>query len=128
MDLSFIADAIDGEGEIDYGNDLDRFDLNGDGDLTADDCPFPGGSLEAKLWWKNVLQPYVASQATDAHVAEFGDSVVGAYQGKPLVPGVAGPGQGDFQYLVDKLRVTQGLSYSSAAKIAGKIKVMKYGS
>ena len=56
--------------------------------------------------------------------------MVGAYYGKPLVPGVEGSPsepQGDFQYLVDKLMVTQGLDKMSAVKITSKIRFMKYG-
>ena len=112
---------------IDFHNDADKFDLNGDGDIDASDCPFPGGSTEAKLWWRNIMEPWVQSKIGPEHVEQYGDSVVGVYKGKPLVPGEAGPGQGDFKFLVDKIRTIEGLSYNSAVKIAGKVKFRMYG-
>jgi hypothetical protein len=127
MSLDFIADSLDGDGNIDFKTDMDRFDLNNDGEITADDCPFPPGSAEAKLWWRNIMVPYAQQSITAEHVEQYGDSVVGAYKGKPLVPGQSGAGQGDFQFLVDKIRITQGLSYHSSVKIAGKVQNMRYG-
>lgn len=111
-------------------DDLAKHDLNGDGVITAQDCPFSPGTLEAKMWVKQVLEPYVQQQITPEMKAQYGDKVVGAYHGKPLVPGGEGSPsepQGDFTYLVDKLMLTQGLSKVSAAKVAGKIRFMKYG-
>jgi hypothetical protein len=127
MSLEFIADALDSEGTPDFKNDLDRYDLNSDGEITADDNPFMPGSPEAKLWWRNILEPYAQSQITPELQDQYGDRIVGVYKGKPLVPGEAGAGQGDFAFLVDKIRVTKGLEYLSAVKIAGKIKALKYG-
>jgi len=127
MSLDFIADSLSSDGNIDFKTDFENFDLNGDGDISADDCPFPGGTAEAKLWWRNIMEPWVQSQIGTEHTEQYGDSVVGVYKGKPLVPGEAGAGQGDFQFLVDKIRVTEGLSYSSAVKIAGKVKAVRYG-
>lgn len=128
LSLDFLADALDTDGDgIDFDVDHDKFDLDGDGDIDADDCPFPDGSAEAKLWWRNVMEPSAKHSIPDEFRAKYGDSVVGVYKGKPLVPGQAGPGQGDFQFLVDKIRTTQGLSYQSAVKIAGKIKFNMYG-
>jgi hypothetical protein len=123
--LDFIADALDTNGsDIDFDVDFDKYDLNSDGDITADDCPFPPGSAEAKLWWRNIMEPYAKSQLTDELRAEHGNAVVGVYKGKPLVPSSNASGTGDFQFLVDKIRYTHGLSYSSSVKIAGKIKYM----
>lgn len=127
MSLEFIADALNGDGNIDFDIDFDKFDLNSDGVLDASDCPFPGGSVEAKLWWRNVMEPFAHSDIRSEWTEQYGDDVVGGYKGKPLVPGQAGSGQGDFQFLVDKIRITQGLSYQSAVKIAGKIKVTRFG-
>lgn len=127
MSLDFIANSLDGDGNIDFNVDFDKYDLNGDNEINARDCPFVPGSAEAKLWFHNVLQPYVQSQVTPELQAKHGDGLVGVYKGKPLIPGSAGPGEGDFRFLVDKIRVTQGLSYSSAVKIAGKVKAWKYG-
>ena len=110
MDISFLTDALDGDGSEPF--DIKKFDMNKDGFLDANDCPFPHGSPEAKLWFKNILEPHVKGTME--------------YMGKPLVPGEAGPGQGDFDYLVAKIQITQGLSYFSAAKIAGKVKAMMY--
>lgn len=125
--LDFIADALDGDGNVDTKVDLEKFDLDGDGDIDANDCPFPGGSAEAKLWWRNILEPTLGQDIPPEIKAKYGDKVVGMYQGKPLVPGEAGPGQGDFQLLVDKIKVTQGLSHGSAVKIAAKVKYRMYG-
>lgn len=126
MSLDFIADALDGDGSIDTA-DMDRFDLNHDGIITGADCPFPMGSPEAKLWWKNVLEPSLTNNISPEMKAKYGDKIVGVYEGKALVPGVSGVDQGDFRFLVDKLQVTQGLSYGSAVKIAAKVKHMLYG-
>ena len=106
---------------------MEHFDINHDGLIDAHDCPFPAGSMKAKLWWKEVMEPVAHAQATKAMKAQYGDSVTGAYQDKPLVPGEAGAGQGDFQYLVDKLVVTRGLSPLAATKVAAKIKWNMYG-
>lgn len=125
--LDFITDALDGEQPIAWKTELNRFDFDGDKDIDIDDCPFEYGSAEAKLWWRNVLESHAQSQITPELSAKFGDKIVGVYHGKPLIPGEAGQGQGDFEFLVDKIRVTQGLDYVSAAKIAGKIKFTKYG-
>lgn len=126
MSPELIADSYD-DRDLGFKNNLDRYDLNGDGEITAYDCPFPYGSPEAKLWWNNIMEPYARTGITPEFQAKYGDSVVGAYNGKPLVPGEAGPGQGDFQFLVDKIKVTQGLAHSSAVKIAGKVQFLKYG-
>ena len=86
--------------------DISKFDMNGDNVLTAQDCPYAHGTLESKVWFSKVLEPYVKQQITEEMAAKYGDKVVGAYYGKPLVPGVEGSPsepQGDFQYLVDKL-------------------------
>lgn len=126
MSLDFIVDALDGDGNVDFKADMDRFDLNGDGEITIRDCPFGYGSPEAKLWWKNIMEPYVEQQITTEQTEQYGDRVVGAYKGRPLVPGEAGAGQGDFDFLVDKIQVTKGLSRNSAYNIAGKVKRMLY--
>lgn len=123
--LDFIADALDGDGNLD-ATELEKFDINDDGYITASDCPFVPGSAEAKLWYRNVLEPSLQN-VTPEMQAKYGDKLVGAYQGKPLVPGEAGPGQGDFQLLVDKIKITQGLSHGSAVKIAAKVKYTMYG-
>lgn len=87
------------------------FDTNGDGMIDVHDCPYPLGSKEAKLWWKQV-ETY-----SKAH---------GHFNGKPLIPG-PGPGQGDFDLLVNKLMVDRGLDHVSAVKIAGKVRHNLHG-
>ncbi len=111
-----------------YVTGLETVDLNADGVVDINDCPYPLGTPSAKKWFYQVLDPWVRSTppTKEAHDM-YGDSVTGMYQGKPLVPGVAGPGQADFKYMVDKIRITQGLSYEAASKIAGKVKAAKYG-
>ena len=127
ISLDFIAEALDGDGYVDTKIDLEKFDLNGDGGIDAYDCPFPGGSVEAKLWWRNILEPSLGQDIPEDLQAKYGEKLAGVYKGKPLVPGEAGPGQGDFQLLVDKIKVTQGLSHASAVKIAAKVKHSMYG-
>lgn len=102
-------------------------DRDGDGVITKYDCPFPFGSPQAKIWWDQVVEPYVKTQITPGMKAQYGDAVTGAYKGKPLVPNQIGPGQGDFEFLVDKLQVKEHLSAEAALKIALKAKEMKYG-
>jgi hypothetical protein len=112
-----------------FDGNISKFDVDGDRELTIEDAP-PHGSVEAKIWWKKVMEPYCRSQITPEMKQIFGDKVIGAYQGKALVPGEPGSDarpQNDFGFLVDKLRVTQGLDLFSAQKVAGKINQMKYG-
>lgn len=106
---------------------FDRFDLNHDGLISPADCPFDHGSFEAKMWWDRVMEPYARASVTIPMKAKYGDKVVGAFPThnmsgavamKPLVPGDAGPGQGDFEFLVQKLMIRQGLSEQQAARIA----------
>lgn len=127
IDLTFIADALDGGGNVGSQDNLDRFDLDKDGDIDAYDCPFPGGSCEAKLWWRNVMEPSIGQDIPPEIQERYGNEVVGMYNGKPLIPGFIEPGQGDFQFLVDKIKVTQGLSHSSAVKVASKVKHLMFG-
>lgn len=108
-------------------DDIDHWDLDNNGVLDINDCPFGKGTFEARVWTKQVLEPYVQQQITPEMKAQYGDKVVGAYKGLPLVPGEQGSNQGDFQYLVDKLQLTQGLSKMSAQKVAAKVRFMKYG-
>lgn len=127
--LDFIADALNGDGNIDFDVDFDKFDLNSDGVLSCEDCPFIPGSTEAKLWWRNVMEPYVHSRLEPSWTEHYGDSVVGGYKGKPLVPGIKGSSeypQGDFDFLKDKIKITQGLSEVSARKIAAKVMWNKF--
>lgn len=115
--------------DVGWDDNLDNLDLNNDGTLDVDDCPFLYGSPEAKLWWKNVMEPYAKSQSDPSWTEQYGDKVVGGYKGKPLVPGVKGSAnnpQGDFNFLSDKIRVTQGLSTLSAKKIAAKVMWSKF--
>ena len=122
--LEFIADSLDGDGNLE---DISKYDFNGDSIITAEDCPYSYGSPAAKLWWKNILEPYTQNAVTEDYVEKYGDHIIGVYKGKPLIPGESGAGQGDFDYLVDKIRITQGLDYQSATKIAGKIQLMRFG-
>jgi hypothetical protein len=127
LDMVSVEDILAGDGDVDFDKDFTELDTNEDGDITMDDCPFEHGSERAKLWWKKVQAPYVKTQVTEDLATKYGDKVVGVYKGKPLVPGEAGRGQGDFGYLVDKLQVTRGLTPGAATKIAGKIKWTMYG-
>lgn len=127
MDVSWFDNIFTGDGEVDIHKDFDKFDVDSDGDITIDDCPFRPGSYKAKLWWSNVVEPHIKSQITDEMSQQYGDKIVGVYNGKILIPGEAGKGQGDFEFLKDKLQVTQGLTETSATRIAAKIKWGLYG-
>ena len=83
-------------------------DHDGNGYVDGADLKIAGyspGSLGAKKAWLMVE----AKAMQD-----------GSYQGHPLRPGVHA-GDGDFQFLVDKLVWYNGTSYPSAVKIAAKI-------
>jgi len=85
------------------------------------------GSLEAKKVWAKIDADAHSEDAIAKAQKLAGKKAVGMYQGKPLVPGEAGAGQGDFQFLVHKLMATKGYSLEAATKIAGKIAHAKYG-
>jgi hypothetical protein len=89
-------------------------DHNGDGHVDGQDLKLAGyapGSLGAKKAW---------------FILEAKAVKAGYYQGHPLQPGFH-PGDGDFQFLVDKLIWHNGLSYPSAVKIAAKINHQRNG-
>ena len=115
MDISVLANMEVGQ-EINAAH----FDVNHDGVLDIQDLPFEPGSEGAKLWFNKILVPYTEQSVTPQMREEYGDSVVGAYQGKPLVPGVAGNGQGDFDFLAARIHATQGIPMDGAQRIAGK--------
>jgi hypothetical protein len=115
---------------IDDIPDFSALDLNHDGFLTVDDSPYQHGTIESKLWLKNVLEPHMKSQITEEMRTEYGEKVKGAYCGKALVPGEMGSfehPQGDMSYMVDKIRLFENVDYLTAAKIAEKIIEQKYG-
>jgi hypothetical protein len=96
-------------------------DANGDGQITAEDCPFEPGTQDAKTWWADNVDANLQSNITAEMKAQYGDRVVGAFNGKPLVPGERGQDQGDAWYLTTKIAVTEGLPVKSAAKVAEKV-------
>ena len=115
--------------DIGWNDNLEDLDYDGNGVLDGNDCPFPSGSTESRLWWRNVMEPHARSSIEPEWTEQYGDRVVGGYKGKPLVPGVKGSAtnpQGDFDFLKDKIKVTQGLSESSARKIAAKVMWAKF--
>lgn len=65
--------------------------------------------------------------ATAKMKALYGKKVIGSFKGKPIVPGVAGKGQGDFDLMVHKMVTHKGMSEASAKKIAGRAYQNKYG-
>ena len=69
------------------------------------------GSIEAKMWWKEIVK-----EANEE----------GEYNGKEIAPGITING-GDFKMLVDKLMITQGYDLLTAIRIAGSIKARIYG-
>jgi hypothetical protein len=99
-------------------------DANHDGFLSVDDCPFQAKSAEAKLWIKNVLDPYVRNSITDEMREIYGDKVKGAYLGNPIVPGEPGSyeqPQADMDYWIDKVRLTEDVDFFTARNIVQKI-------
>lgn len=112
--------------KIGYTGDISVWDFNGDGDITAVDCPWDHGSLKAKDWWLDVLIPHVKAQVTPELQAQY-PGIEGVYKGKPLIPGEAGPGQGDFDLLKDRFRIIDGLEEVEARRLTGWIKYQKYG-
>jgi hypothetical protein len=126
--------------------DLSDFDLNKDGLLDIRDCPYEPGTAahalravttpcvllermgaEAKLWYTKILEPSLKDGIEPWMTRKYGNSVVGAYQGKPLVPGEMGHGQADFTLMVHRIHLTQGVSLETAQSIAGFVRWKKYG-
>jgi hypothetical protein len=129
LDPASIAAFLDGAGgEEDIS--VENWDQDGDGTLTPDDCPYPKGSHGARAWWYKVFRPYCLEQVTEEMREQYGDKLIGSFDGKPMVPGEPGTlqnPQGDWDYLVAKIRVTEGLSQDAAEKVAGSIKQKLYG-
>lgn len=117
-------------GNIDLNQHFDALDTNSDGMLSADDCPFELGSPDAQLWWKTVIEPYIKTQVTDDMRDQYGDKCSGAFLGKPMVAGIKGSAenpQGDFDFVVHKIMVTQGLPQENAIRIASSMAKKLYG-
>jgi hypothetical protein len=91
LDINALMHALDGDGSH-SPLDIKAYDQNGDGILSSRDNPFPNGSPEAKLWYLNVLQPYLAAHPIDPQAM-----------------------------IAAKLEVQHGLSSYSAWKVAAKI-------
>jgi hypothetical protein len=107
------------EALIDLGPGWTPEDTDKDGEITGADIPFPPGSIEAKKAWMQI-ENLAHSPANVAKCKTLGyEDGRGMYAGRPLVPG-AGPGQGDFQFLVDKLIWYNGEAPEVATKIAAK--------
>ena len=96
-------------------------DINGDGNITVEDCPFEPGTQDAKTWWADNVDAKLAENITPEMKAQYGDRVVGAFNGKPLVPGERSLDHGDSWYMSTKLKVTEGLSAAAAKKVAAKV-------
>lgn len=125
-DIPGILDAMNSNGDVFEEKNFEALDLDGDDRLTVLDCPFDFGTPEAQLWWKKIMVPYTKGNITEQMREDYGSKVVGAYKGKPLIPGEAGKGQGDFSYMVDKLQVTQALEWYEAREVAAKAYVKNY--
>lgn len=122
IDTQWMLDDILSDVRPDF-SDLTRYDLNGDGQLTADDCPFEPGSTKAQLWFSNILKPYIQGQLTEDITAKFSDQqVVGVYKGKALVAGDPDNRLGSLDYVKDRLVLTRGMSPPGADRIAHLIK------
>ncbi len=118
IDTQWMLDDIDNDIRPDF-SDLSKYDRNGDGELTSDDCPFEPGSGKAQLWFSKVLQPYVKQQVSQEIMEKFPDqTVVGVYKGKALIPGDPDNPNGKLDYVVDRLKVTKGMSTQGAERVA----------
>lgn len=105
-------------------------DSNGDGYLSVDDCTYPAGSVQAKMWIRNVLDPFIKNSITPEMREMYGSKVKGAYLGNPIVPGELGSydhPQGDMDLLIDKIRLLHDVDYVTAYKIVQKLIEGKYG-
>ncbi len=124
IDTQWLLDDMMNDIRPDF-SDITKYDLNGDGQLTADDCPFETGSAKAQVWFSKILQPYVQSQATHELMQKFQDTdhpVVGVYKGKALVAGEQGENLGKLDYTIDRLILTKGMSHQGAVRVAQMIK------
>jgi hypothetical protein len=104
--------VIAGQHDNQQAIDKDGYDPSTSHDDPIQHCPYQPGTSEAKAWWTKV---------------EADCKAAGMYQGKPLVPGEAGKGQGDFGFMVDKMRIANGYDAGLATKIAANIKYKLYG-
>ena len=123
------AKGLQEMGPLKPTSDFGAYDTNGDGVITADDCPFEHGTTAAKMWWSNVQVPFIKASMNhpDAmhYMAKYGDKFQGFYNGKPLLRGISAQevaGQGDYNFIVDRVMITQGLSKGAAQNVAGFIK------
>jgi len=109
--------------KIHAGMDWDPSTITGH-EPTVADIPFEPGTFAAKQafqkLWNHCHSPEAIAKAQNSGVPGCEDSN-GYYAGKPLIKG-PGPGQGDYQLMVDKIKITQGVDDISAEKIAGAIK------
>ena len=124
MDIEMLVQNMLDDVRPDFSN-IEDYDTNGDGTLTADDCPFEPGSSKAQMWFSKVLQPYVQSQVNQELMSKFDDAdhpVVGVYKGKALVAGERGEDLGKLDYTIDRLMITKGVSPSGAARVALLVK------
>ena len=95
----------------------DPVDNNHDDSIDGTDIPFEPGSLAAKKAWKEIAAIAKSPDAIAQAKALGYDNATGMYKGKVLAPG-AGPGEGDFDFLRDKLIYDGGHSPEVATKIA----------
>jgi len=99
--------------------DIDR---DGNGTLDYQDCPHQPGSIEAKNWFNTVMSPYVKAQATPEMKAKYGEKCVAMFNGKPIVAGAPTTDGGDYEYTIQKLILTKGMTPETATAFAAKVK------
>ena len=99
------------------------FDLNQDGFIDINDCPYQFGTAMAKLWFHTVLIPSVKASITPEMKAKSGDDAVGVYQGKAIVPLKLGKSLGDMRLLIDRFQICDGFSKFKAEALATKVKL-----
>ena len=64
LDISHMMQSLDGDGS--HGPiDFKPYDLDKNNIIDSRDCPFVHGSPEAKLWFINILQPYLVDHPAD---------------------------------------------------------------
>lgn len=109
---------------------LGYVDSNGDGYLDAiSGLPSgitPGSEQAKKLWQQIDADAHSEANIAKAKTISGCENARGLFMGKALVPG-PGANQGDFDYLVAKLHLVNGIDLTTAKKIAASVKNRLYG-
>ena len=106
----------------DISGNIDSYDTDGNGWITASDCPYIHGTAQAKLWHQHVLVP--AMKLTKSlpeaipYQQQFGGKFAGFYNGKAVILGNHSSQYGNNEYIQDRLELVQGLSKAAAQNVS----------